>query len=354
MNYGYSLKLRTVDFLERLALPDSVKGMAEDWFELAGRRRPREDFPYHYKKILVIQPDLIGDLVLTAPFLRELRAVYPDSWITLVVEPGTFNLVEHCPHVNEVLKYDCKQWKLYWRWKLCLAAAWLSARHLIWRNFDLAIFPHWGVDHYYGSMVAYLSGAMYRIGYSERVTAEKRIVNRNYNVLLTHALEEGAVKHEVEQKLFVIRSLDCQPASDHLELWLTNKDETFAQAFLRAHRYRNSLPLVAICLGGSHARKRWPPERFLHVARWLIDTYDAEILLVGSSADREASEQLKNAGLGSRLIDATSKTTLRQSAALLKHCCLYVGNDTGPMHLAGTDPTARSGNLKSSSRWFYI
>ncbi len=262
MHRLYSLKLRIVDFLERLTLPENIYAMMEDFFELFGRRKPLKDFSYYYKRILLIQPDLIGDVVLTSPLLRELRSHYPGSWITLVVEPHTFNLVEHCPYVNEILTYNCKKWRLYWRWKFFLSAAWLSFRHLIWRKFDLAIFPHWDIDHFYGTMLAYLSGAIYRISYSEAVTADKRSSNRNYNLLLTHALEESTIRHEVEQKLFILKSLDCEPGSAHLELWLTREDELFAKRFLSTHQLKQSSPLIAMCLGGSHPRKLWPADRF--------------------------------------------------------------------------------------------
>ena len=327
-----SLKLKIVGFLERLTLPENIYAMAEEVFELYGRRKPLKDFSYHHKRILVIQPDLIGDVVLTSPFLRELRANYPGSWITLVVEPHTLNLVEHCPYVNEVLTYDCKKWRLYWRWKFCLSAAWLSLRHLIWRKFDLVIFPHWEIDHFYATMLAYLSGAIYRISYSEKVTVDKQNSNRNYNLLLTHALEEGVVRHEVEQKLFILKSLGCELSSDHLEIWLTRDDELFAERFLQTHRYRQTSPLIAMCLGGSHPRKRWSSDRFLEIARWLIDTCNAQILLVGDLSDRQSGRLFKE--LGNNLIDSTGKATIRETAALLKHCQLYIGNDTGPMHLA--------------------
>jgi ADP-heptose:LPS heptosyltransferase len=328
-----ALKLKTVDLLERLALPEQVFAMAEDLFQLLGRRKPLADFPYYYKRILVIEPDLIGDVVLTSALLRELRSIYPASWITLVVEPHVFNLVEHCPHVNEVLTYDCKNWQLYWRWKFCLSAAWLSLRHLFRRKFDLAIFPHWDVDHYYGTMLAYLSGAIYRIGFSEGVNSQKHIDNRNYNMLLSHALEETEIIHEVERKLSIIRALGCLPASRALEVWLSRDDEAFAQRFLQARRQKKGALLVAICLGGSQARKLWPVERFQQVAQWLIDTMDAEILVIGSLVDQRAGRQLK-AALGKRVINSSGLTTIRQAAALLKNCHLYLGNDTGPMHLA--------------------
>jgi len=60
------------------------------------------------KRVLVVRLDQIGDVVMTTPFLRELRGNLPNAWITLVVNPSILNLVENCPYVDEVLASDCK------------------------------------------------------------------------------------------------------------------------------------------------------------------------------------------------------------------------------------------------------
>lgn len=326
------MKMSAVDWLEKITLPASVYSHVEPFFAVFGRRKLSNNFPHEVRKILVVQPDLIGDVLLTAPFLRELRAAFPAAWITLVVEPGVFDLVELCPHVDEIFQYDCKNWRLYWRWKFCFTAAWLSLRQLFWRRFDMAIFPHWDVDHYYGTMVAYLSGATYRLSYSEAVNHDKRVINKGYNILLTHALEEPFMRHEVEHNLYILRALGLNIHSEAPEIWLGDKDEAFADSFLQAYSSKNR-PLIAICTGGSHPCKRWPVDRFLAVAQWLIAEYDAAILLVGSAADSPVAEILQ-ANLQERVINATGRATLRQSAALIKRCKFYVGNDTGPMHMA--------------------
>ena len=58
------------------------------------------------RAILVVRLDEIGDMVMTTPFLRELRLLYPDTFITLVVKPGIAALFELCPYVNEVLTFN--------------------------------------------------------------------------------------------------------------------------------------------------------------------------------------------------------------------------------------------------------
>jgi ADP-heptose:LPS heptosyltransferase len=329
-----SLKLSLVRRLEAMTVPAAVHSVCEPIFEALGRRIAKIQFP-HFKTILVVQPDLIGDVVLTSPFLRELRLLYPSAWISLVVEPSTKNLVELCPYVDEIFVYDCASWRLYWRWKFCIRAAMLALRHLLWRNYDVAFFPQWDTDHYYGTMVAYLSGATFRISYSEATTQEKLTNNSGYNLLLSHALEDSTLRHEVEQKLYILRALGLEPNSEELEVWLGEEDEKFANRLIASFVHgAERRPIVAICPAGSHPRKLWPIERFTSIARWLVQNFNACIVIVGGDDARAAASAIRAALPSDSVINCAATTTLRQTAALLKRCALYVGNDTGAMHIA--------------------
>lgn len=306
--------------------------MLEPIFADCGRRDFTEFGYLKASKILVVQPDLIGDFLLFSPFLRELRRRYSTAWITLVVEPQVFNLAEHCPYVDEILFYDCKKWSRYWRWQYFAVAAKLAAQHLWSRKFDLALFPHWEIDHYYGTMVAYLSGATYRVGYSEFTTHEKSIVNHGYDLLLSSALSGNGVQHEVEQNLGLLRALGIEPIRDNLEIWLSERDRQYSEKFLLS-RKKPQKPLIAICIGGSHPRKQWPIDRYLEVCKFIIEKFDAELIVVGDKRDAAIATCLDQE-LSGALLNACGKTSLRQTAALLSHCRMYVGNDTAPMHMA--------------------
>ena len=77
----------------------------------------------------------------------------------------------------------------------------------------------------------------------------------------------------------------------------------------------------------------WPLANFVELGKWLQMKYGACILLVGGSGEEFLSLELER-HLGKAMISALGKTSLRQAGALLQHCQLYVGNDTGAMHLA--------------------
>src|SRR5262249_29260712 len=150
------------------------------------------------RSILVVRLDSIGDLVLTSPLLRELRRLNPDAWITLVVDPRYVNLVELCPFVSEVLTFELEtHGGPFGRLALHMCALRLAGRHLWRRQFDLALLPRWDVDYYHSAFVAYFSGALSRVGYSEKVTPSRQQNDRGLDILFTHMLDDRAVKHEV-------------------------------------------------------------------------------------------------------------------------------------------------------------
>jgi len=282
------------------------------------------------KHVLIVRLDEIGDVVLTTPFLRELRRNFPNAKVSLVVKPAVVNLVERCPYVDAVLSYDWESernlnvWRRHWR------ALRFSRR--FWRQdpIDLAILPRWDSDIYHGAFLAYFCAAIRRVTYSERVNEVKQRLNAGYDHLFTDIVTNGGVAHEVERNLNVLRFLGSSINSEQLELWLDGDDELFADRLL--HR-ENTSGVIALGIGKRDPRKMWPISNFVQVGTWLSDTFRARILVLGGQEEKPLAEQLSEE-LGNAVINAVGKTTLRQAAALLKRCQLYVGIDSGLMHIA--------------------
>ena len=321
--------------LSWLTSPQAARVVGEPLFRLKGmRRKDARMVLSQVKRVLVVRLDEIGDVVLTTPFLRELRRNLPDAWITLVVKPQVYNLMELCPYVNEVLTYD---WQVsrylgplqrHWR------ALRVATRHLWKHRFDLAILPRWDVDYYHGTFLVYLSGAPWRVGYSENVNAAKKHLNRRFDRLLTHVLLDNSdLKHEVERNLDIIRFLGGRVQDNRLELWLGEADEVFAEEVLKKHGIKPDDLLVGLAPGAGAAKRLWPIARFAELGSWLRNTYGARLLVVGGPAEEMLGEELERI-LGTCVLNVVGQTTLRQTAGLLKRCRLFVGNDAGPMHMA--------------------
>ncbi|MBI2902071.1 MAG: glycosyltransferase family 9 protein [Candidatus Methylomirabilis oxyfera] len=312
----------------------AVQVIGEPIFRLVGTRTKGGALDVSLvKRALVVRPDEIGDVVMTTPFLRELRRLFPEAWITLVVKPAVFNLVERCPYVNEVLTYDwsvspyCGPLQRHWR------ALRLARRHFWRRRFDLAIVPRWDADDHHATFVAYFSGAPWRLGYSENVIDRKRRLNAGLDRLFTHVLDENSLKHEVQHNLDVVRFLGGTVQEDRLELWMSPDDEAFAEQVLRSHGIRHGDPLIAFSPGARHPKRMWLLANFAEVGIWLKRKYHAHIVIVGEQGEESLGQELQQQ-IGGAVINVVGQTTLRQAGALLKRCHLFVGNDAGPMHLA--------------------
>jgi ADP-heptose:LPS heptosyltransferase len=119
---------------------------------------------------------------------------------------------------------------------------------------------------------------------------------------------------------------------DSLELWLTEAETDKAAQVLnfdndKCHHF------IALCPTASHRRKVWPEERFAQLIDWMLGSIDCHIVLLGSQHNGLSLQSIRQK-YPSGVLDLTEKTTVREAAAILARCSMYVGLDTGPMHLA--------------------
>lgn len=286
------------------------------------------------RSVLVVHLFEIGDMVWLSPFLRELRRMLPLAAVTLVVKPEARPLFENCPYVTEVIAHDARAPRalrpLVLPWRAFRAARRLRAA----RRFDLALVPSLLADNSYASFLACFSGAPWRVGYSERITDRRRRLNRGFDRLFTATVDEIVLEHDIRHNLALIPFLGGTVESEALEIWLDEDDETFARAFLAENGAAPEEPLAALCPTAGHSvLKQWPLEHFIRLARWLHAEKGMRVLVVGGPGDAALGAALREA-LGPAVISAVGQTTLRQMAALLKHCRCFVGNDAGPTHMA--------------------
>jgi ADP-heptose:LPS heptosyltransferase/SAM-dependent methyltransferase len=303
-------------------------------FKVLGRRQDgRKLNPEQLQRVLVVRLDGVGDVIMTTPFLRELRRFLPGAWITLVVKPDLLNLVELCHHVNEVITFDGHIESNLKHLRLHTRALDLARKRLWHRSFDLAIVPRWDADIYHAAFVACLSGATWRLAYSEHVNEIKRELNRGYDQLFTHILEDKTLKHEVERSLEIVRYLRGAGEEERLEIWLSQEDRAMAESLLQSHEVSPDGLLIALGPGAGDSRRMWPLGNFAELGTWLKEKYSASLLVVGAGGEEYLGHELEQQLRGT-VINSVGRTTLREACALLEQCQLYIGNDTGAMHLA--------------------
>lgn len=313
-----------------LVSPQVTWVVFEPWLRLLGFHRTREWNPACVRNILVIRVDEIGDVVLTTPFLRELRRNFPNAWLTLVVKPSVLNLVELCPYVNQILTYEWNTPGRLWLLKRHVRALGLAWRHLWPRRFDVAVIPRLGEDSYHAKILAYLSGACWRVAYAE---GSFHTIPRNpgLDMLMTHPVLDHNPNHSVQKHLDILRFLGLPVHDDALELWTNEADEAMVQRICQDIDVAKAI--VVLCPVAGKPVKCWPAERFVAIGQWLQQEFSVFLVLVGGCAERTLGEGLHKQ-LGSQCLDLIGKVTLRQLTAIFRRCRLFIGNDTGPMHVA--------------------
>jgi ADP-heptose:LPS heptosyltransferase len=287
------------------------------------------------KRIVIIRNETgIGDFVLISPLLREIRAFFTECEIHVVVCTLTRPLAERCPYIDGIIVFDCGHGvplfpHLIQVWRAFL----LARRELRPIGFDLAIVPRWGVDSYGASALAYFSGARCRLAFSEHVTPDKALINHGFDSFATHVLDSRGICHEVERSFEMLRFFGASVSDPRLEVWTDASDEHFAQATLDRHKVEKDRVLIAIAPGATEAKRRWPGSRFAELACELQARFSAVVLLLGAKGDRAIADEITET-LGHGVIDLIGQTTLRQTAAVLRRSTLFIGNCSGPLHLA--------------------
>ena len=283
------------------------------------------------RSILVVKVDGLGDLVLATPLLRALRDTFSEARFVYVVDEWLAESVARLGLADEVIGFN-------WRAPAPAAAARaakLAAARLT-RGFDLAVVPRWETDLSHASLLAFLSDAAYRVGFSRKVFAKKRMFNLFSDLLYSHVVSTPPETHEVEKNIALGNALGLRAISTELFFRgeaLPSDTEELASA--RRHG-RPDGPLIALGIGAMGPNRKWPIAGYVDVAAWIRSSYPgSRVLLIGGAGDRKSAETIRNGvGEDQAVVDLTGRLSVNQSFELLRRCDLFVGNDSGPKHLA--------------------
>ena len=265
------------------------------------------------KNVLIIKLRYIGDVLLATPTVRAIKAARPDVQVTMMVNRGTEDVLSGNPDLDEIMVLD----------KGSLAAQSRLIAGLRGRQFDTVI------DLTDGDRSAFLtriSGAPVRIGFND----EHRWRGRYYTEVVQSA---PGVRHRIDRDLASLKPLGIHPSEVQPILCLTKEDGARASQLLDRLGIRVDRPIVIIQPGARYWFKSWPAERFAELADRLVGDYGYQILIGGSREEEALAQQIHEAAK-SRPISMAGLATLRQFAAIANRAALFVGNDSGAMHIA--------------------
>lgn len=296
---------------------------------LGKRYQPLIPTQFHPRHILVIRPDLIGDLVMSLTVVRALKRTYPESEIDLLATPGSARVVGHDPDIAEVIAYDPNIWRR--PRALFQPGNWRKARVLLSRlharHYDLAISVHGE----WAGILAVLSGAPRRIGFGKE----------GYPGLMTDNVpgqhwQTGDHLHEVDYCLQLAQAagVSITPTDRIPRLFIDPQAQEEVEALLLRVGINPTKPLIACHISSNNGQsKRWPLPYWGTLIDRLIRADGANVVLTGAPDDLSLIEDVLRR-TQEKPINLAGKTSLPQLAALLRRADLLITGDSGPMHIA--------------------
>jgi len=297
--------------------------------------------PHHIslKKILIFHIGHLGDTLMIIPSLKALRQNFPQASFTLLSDKVIGNdfvlgssLFKGSSFFDNFITFPKVKGSLINFINPILA---LKSLYLLRRmNFDA---------------VAYLVPSM---RWPQQIIRDKRLfkyigIQNLFGFSGFDADRQNAADHSEawthEADAIMKRlAIDClkipSPGKADISIDLNESDFQSVEAFFNSHKnsHKNKI-LIGFGPGSKMQSKRWPNERYLAVGKKLISKYDIWPIIFGGPEDKKGGDKLLTKfGKG---YNAAGRLCLREAAACLSKCTLYIGNDTGTMHLAASVST---------------
>ena len=287
------------------------------------KRLPKDFDP---QRILVVKLDHLGDVILATPVFSNLRQVYPNAELHALTGTWSRIVLERHPEVNKVLEYNspafCRTEQ-----STSLRQAFQLYQQLRRQKYDMAV---------------ELRGDWRTVWFALLGLAPRRLSRAALQIANKLGLARFSGTHETTRNLDVLKQTGIPVSVQTATFSVTAEDEKWASNCLAKHQIDRQYPLVVIHPGSPIPLKRWLPERYAELADWLITHKRAQVLFVGVKDEMPIITKIQ-AFMQAKSISIAGKTTLTQLASILHTCNVFIGNDSGPMHLAAAVGTQTIG-----------
>ncbi|MCC6542890.1 MAG: lipopolysaccharide heptosyltransferase II [Nitrospirae bacterium] len=289
-----------------------------------GREGAGMGYSGEVRRILIVKPSSLGDIIHSLPVLWALRKIYPDAFIAWVVKEVWQDVLADNPLIDRLIIL-----------KKGLSGINSAIRETRSLRFDTVIDLQ---GLFRSGIITFFSGAADRFGFSN--AREFAPIFYNNKVMVP----PGKI-HAVDRYMLTISALSCpqiplfppllkgERRKLQFPFYIRIEDAEWVRQFLLENNLSDKQPLIAINPSARWIKKRWPAASYSALINQLIKELKAGIIIVGSKDDIPIANEI------SSLVDetpgiATGKTSIRKLAALLTKVNLLITNDSGPMHIA--------------------
>ena len=261
------------------------------------------------ERILLIRLSSLGDVVLTTPVIRAIRAHFPNAYIAMLVAKQSADVLRQNPHLNEIIQFNrfAKDKDTGEMLRII--------RILRQRKFGLTFdFQR----KFRTELLMFLSGASERVGKGR---------------LCTTRVPERDNKHATEHYFDLLHATGIPAENRQLELFLTESERADVyHAFEEAGIAEMQLK-VGLFPGAGWKLREWMPERFAAIGDKLVRHFNAQVIIFGGPKEVDLVHTVSKL-MNEPATPFAGKLHIRQLAACIERCNLFLTNDTGPMHIA--------------------
>jgi len=278
--------------------------------------------PKNIKNILILKWGALGDLIMATSTIKAIRENFPDAKITMFTNNLMSEILPKGFIVDEYvfLKKSGRYVEESFFKQL------IKILKLRSRKFDLAVDLKWKSER--ASVLTYLSGAKIRVGYWEKF----------YNKCYTHSIKHPVGGyHEVHRNFDVIKQIGLEVKEENPIVYVSNTDKKFAEDFFESNSLKKN-NTICIHAGASKPNRAWQPERFIQLAKLLIEKYNVTILLTWGKNEFELVNKISNSLVGNAILSPVTNS-ISQLAAIIQNCALFISVCTGPMNVANAVKT---------------
>ena len=261
------------------------------------------------EKILLIRLSSLGDIVLTTPAIRAIRTHYPNAYIAMLVAKQSADVLRQNPHLNEIIQFNRSARDKDTGEMVRIVRILRQRKFALSFDFQRKLRTE---------LLMYLSGASERVG---------------KGLLCTLRVPEQGNKHATEHYFDLLHAAGIPAEDRQLEMFLSKTERADAcYAFEEAGISEIQLK-IGLFPGAGWKLREWMPERFAAIGDRLVAQYDAQVIIYGGPKEGELVHKVKNL-MQHPSIAFSGNLHIRQLAACIEKCDMFLTNDTGPMHIA--------------------
>jgi ADP-heptose:LPS heptosyltransferase len=268
----------------------------------------------------------IGDLLLLTPALSLLRKGYPKAEISILISNKAKDVVLGNPNIDELIVFKHENKNIFRIFKLL--------RYLSRKHYDLSICSY--PTGLRSALAGYISGAKIRIGQDVWPL-------RKFPFLFTNKIKVSEVKHAVEMNLDLLKPLKLNPDISNRKLFfpLEGKHKEFVKELRKINHIADRDFTVCIHPTACAESRRWPIDRFIELANNLVEMFNATIILLVAANEKNIANEIEK-GVKKPLL-AMVGAPLKTVAAMIESASLFIGNNSGLMHIATSVETPTIG-----------